>query len=110
MLAALWQGELVAAVGAVSEDGIPDRKSPGSKRRRYHRSGCGIVIRIYSIFQSISLNPLLTEAGCQKKGYNYNFTISRKSTLSKSLSKVAIILIPLERQVKAMRASDDNKL
>jgi hypothetical protein len=38
MLAALWQGELMAALDAVVEDGISDRKSPGSKWRRYRRS------------------------------------------------------------------------
>jgi hypothetical protein len=45
MLAAPWQGDLIDALDAVVEDGIPDRKSPGSKRRRYRRSGNDMIVR-----------------------------------------------------------------
>ncbi len=60
MLAALWQGELMAALGAVGEEDFRWH-IPETKRRRYYRSGCGMVIRIYGIFRRISLNSLPTE-------------------------------------------------
>jgi hypothetical protein len=44
-LAALWRGELVAALGAVGEDEDFRRHIPEAKRRRYHRSSHSMAVR-----------------------------------------------------------------
>jgi hypothetical protein len=66
MLAALWQGELIAALGAVGEDEDFRSLVPETNRRESHRSSCGMAERKLMRFLKSFLRRCFERRGALK--------------------------------------------